>query len=140
MWVVRCSLIEVSGLPGSIYGTAARLPIGTGGFSRNCLPTNNRSKFDSRPLNPGYWESTAAIPPTETAIPRQFHPQDFPQRHRLQASELLVAKKAFTGAVTTAALLKTFAALFDELGGVLGRSVATWGGHDAGYSGCGWSW
>ena len=31
-----------------------------------------------------------------------------------------MARKTFTGVVTTEALLKTFAAFFDELGGVLG--------------------
>jgi hypothetical protein len=46
---------------------------------------------DDHPLNHGDLESTAAIPPTETAIPRQPLPQDFPQRHRLQAAELLAA-------------------------------------------------
>ena len=44
------------------------------------------------------------------------------------------------GTVTTAALLKTFADFFDELGGVLGAIGGNRGGHDAGYSGCGWSW
>ncbi len=46
-----------------------------------------------------------------------------------------MAKKTFTGAVTTAALLKTFADFFDEPGGDVGRSVATRGGREAGYLG-----
>ena len=46
-----------------------------------------------------------------------------------------MAKKTFTGAVTTAALLKTFADFFYEPGGDVGRSVATRGGREAGYLG-----
>jgi hypothetical protein len=94
---------------------------------------------DDHPLNHGDLESTAAIPPTETAIPRQPLPQDFPQRHRLQAAELLAAIKTFTGVVTTVALLKTFAALFDELGGSVGGSVASRAVTRLGLA-CGWSW
>ncbi len=40
--------------------------------------------------------------------------------------------KTFTGVVTTAALLKTFAALFDELGGDVGVDRWQEGGHEAG--------
>ena len=39
-----------------------------------------------------------------------------------------MARKTFTGAVTTAALLKTFADFFDELGGVLGAIGGNMGG------------
>ena len=95
---------------------------------------------DDHPLNPGYWESTAAINRRKPAIPRQLHPQNFPQRHRATAANLLGTMKTFTAVVTMAALLKTFAALFDELGGDVGRSAATWGGHEAGYWGRGCSW
>jgi hypothetical protein len=48
--------------------------------------------------------------------------------------------KTFTGVVTTAAPLKTFADFFDELGGVLGAIGGNRGGHKAGYWGRGWSW
>ena len=46
-----------------------------------------------------------------------------------------MAKKTFTGAVTTAAPLKTFADFFDERGGVLGAIGGKKGGHKAGYWG-----
>ena len=42
---------------------------------------------DDHPLNPGYWESTAAIPPTETAIPRQLPPPRLPATTSASGSE-----------------------------------------------------
>ena len=53
---IRCLLNEMSGRPGRVYGTAARLPIGGGSLLTNFLP-------DDHPLNHGYWESTAAVDP-----------------------------------------------------------------------------
>ena len=110
---IRCLLNEMSGLPGRVYETATRLPIGGGSLLTNLRP-------DDHFLDPGDYENTPAINPRKPAIPCRVLPQDFPQRHRLRAANLLGPKKTFTGAVTTAALLKTFAAFFDERGGVLG--------------------
>jgi len=87
---------------------------------------------DDHPLNHGDYENTAAINPRKTASPRQLLPQDFPQRHRLQAANLLGPMKTFTGAVTTAAPMMTFAAFFDELGGDVGGIGGRRSGHEAG--------
>ena len=56
---IRCLLNEMSGRPGRVYGTAARLPIGGGSLLTNLLA-------DDHPLNHGDWECTAAINPEET--------------------------------------------------------------------------
>ena len=97
---------------------------------------------DDHPLNPDYWESTPAINPRKTAIHRQPLPQysrnDIGFRQRIYSGPLRGQRDL--GTVTTAALLMTFAAAFDELGGVLGAIGGKRGGHKAGYWGRGWSW
>ena len=88
---------------------------------------------ENHPLNPGDYENTAAINPRKPAIPRQVLPQDHRNdigfRRRIYSGPLRGQRDL--GTVTTAALLMTFAATFDELGGVLGAIGGNRGGHEA---------
>ena len=96
---IRCLLNEMPGLPGRVYGTAARLPIGGGSLLTNLLP-------DDLPLNPSDHENTPAITQEKPQFPANSSPKTT-ATNRVTAAELFVAKK-------------TFADFFDELGGILG--------------------